>query len=138
MKTYTGTKTINATPMTRGEYNALRGWTLPADEDGNDEGYLVEYTDGGKANHPDFAGYISWSPKGVFERAYSPVLPAYQQRVVDEAGELRHRIAKLTDFIAADKSFSSIPAEEQARLKRQLVAMNEYLLIINDRIGAFE
>jgi hypothetical protein len=26
--------------------------------------------DGGLPNHPDFAGYISWSPKGVFERGY--------------------------------------------------------------------
>lgn len=65
-----GTKLISATPMTRQEYNDLRGWELPADEDGADEGYLVEYHDGGQANHPNFAGYISWSPADVFERAY--------------------------------------------------------------------
>lgn len=73
MKSYIGIKTIKASPMTRQAYNDLRGWTLPADENGNDEGYLVEYTDGGKQNHPDFAGYISWSPNDVFERAYRPV-----------------------------------------------------------------
>lgn len=72
MKSYIGIKTIGAKPMTRQAYNDLRGWTLPADEDGNDAGYLVEYVDGGKANHPDFAGYISWSPKDVFDRAYRP------------------------------------------------------------------
>lgn len=70
MKQYIGTKIINAFPMTRIAYNTLRGWALPADENGDDEGYLVEYPDGGKANHPDFKGYISWSPKDVFERAY--------------------------------------------------------------------
>lgn len=43
------------------------------DEDGDDEGYLVEYVDGGKSNHPDFKGYISWSPREVFARAYRPV-----------------------------------------------------------------
>lgn len=69
-QTYTGTKTVRAVPMTRGDYNAYRGWEVPADEDPNDEGYLVEYTDGGKANMPDRAGYVSWSPKDVFERAY--------------------------------------------------------------------
>jgi Protein of unknown function (DUF2829) len=58
--------------MTRGEYNDLRGWPLPADEDGADEGYLVEYFDGGNKNHPGFDNYISWSPKDVFERAYRP------------------------------------------------------------------
>lgn len=68
-----GTKLINATPMTRQEYNDFRNWVLPADENGADEGYLVEYVDGGKPNHPDFAGYISWSPKDVFERSYRPV-----------------------------------------------------------------
>lgn len=41
LKQYTGTKTVMATPMTRGEYNALRGWEVPADEDPNDQGYLV-------------------------------------------------------------------------------------------------
>lgn len=72
MDKYIGTKTVNATPMTRLEYNTLRGWVVPADENPNDEGYLVEYTDGGKANVPGYAGYISWSPAAVFERAYRP------------------------------------------------------------------
>ena len=72
MTTYIGTKLINAKPMTRAAYNALRGWELPADENGDDDGYLVEYVDGGKSNHPDYDGYISWSPADVFERAYRP------------------------------------------------------------------
>lgn len=56
--------------MTLGEYNDLRGWKMPPDESSAKEGYLVEYTDGGTPNHSDFDGYISWSPKEVFERAY--------------------------------------------------------------------
>lgn len=71
-KRHIGTKIIQATPMTRQEYNDLRGGTLPADEDGSDDGFLVEYEDGGKANVPDFAGYVSWSPADVFQRAYKP------------------------------------------------------------------
>ena len=70
MNRYIGTKALNAKPMTRQAYNNLRGWVVPADEDPADDGYLVEYIDGGQANHPDFDGYISWSPKDVFERAY--------------------------------------------------------------------
>ena len=72
-KTYIGTKVIHALPMTRQAYNDYRGWQLPDNEDGSDDGYLVEYVDGGKANDPRHAGYISWSPKDVFERAYRPV-----------------------------------------------------------------
>lgn len=70
MQEYYGTKHILAEPMTREEYNFYRGWMLPVDEDGSDLGYLVEYTDGGQVNHLKHAGYISWSPKAVFEQAY--------------------------------------------------------------------
>lgn len=62
MNTYIGTKILNAKPMTRGDYNTLRGWTLPADENGADEGYL---TDNG-------AGHLQWQPKAVFEDAFAP------------------------------------------------------------------
>lgn len=70
---YYGTKKIIANAMTRLEYNVYRGWDLPGDEDGNDAGFLVEYVDGGASNHPEHEGYISWSPKDVFEGAYQPV-----------------------------------------------------------------
>jgi hypothetical protein len=73
MKRFIGVKEINAIDMTRAAYNILRDWQLPADENGDDAGYLVEYIDGGQANHKDFKGYISWSPKDVFERAYKAV-----------------------------------------------------------------
>ena len=61
---------IQAKPMNRKEYNDYRGWELPSDENGADEGYLVEYIDGGQSNHPNHKGYISWSPADVFEKAY--------------------------------------------------------------------
>ena len=72
METYLGVKLIQARPMRRGEYNTYRGWVVPADENPDDEGFLVEYTDGGKSNHPGHTGYISWSPADVFRRAYRP------------------------------------------------------------------
>ena len=67
---YIGVKLVGLKAMTRGAYNTYRGWDLPSDEDGTDEGYLVEYKDGGKANHPEHVGYISWSPKEVADKAY--------------------------------------------------------------------
>ncbi len=70
MDEYIGTKQIKAKPMNRLEYNQFRGWTLPADENGEDEGYLVEYNDGGKPNTEHYKGYVSWSPKEQFEKAY--------------------------------------------------------------------
>jgi hypothetical protein len=70
MKQYIGTKVIRATPMKRREYNEYRHWELPQDENCDDEGYLVEYLDGGKPNHGKHKGYISWSPKEQFDNAY--------------------------------------------------------------------
>lgn len=78
MQVYVGTKILNAQPMTRGDYNIFRGWQLPPEETGraDDEGYLVEYIDQGagtEANTPHFKGYVSWSPKAVFENAYTRI-----------------------------------------------------------------
>ncbi len=70
MNLFIGSKLINAEPMERMLYNDLRGWVTPEDECPHDEGYLVEYLDGGKPCHPAYKGYISWSPKDVFENAY--------------------------------------------------------------------
>lgn len=146
MKTYIGTKIINAQPMTRGEYNALQGWTLPADQVPTDPGYLVEYTDGGKPNHKDFAGYISWSPADVFERAYRPLpdltpeqmasLQPHQQRVVIEKAELDEKLAKLLAFHGT-ATFNALPPDEQDRLIRQSVWMGEYSAVLGERIAAF-
>lgn len=60
MKNYVGTKFIKAREMNRGEYNDYRGWKIPENENPEDEGYFVKYSD----------GYESWSPKDVFEDAY--------------------------------------------------------------------
>ena len=56
--------------MNRGEYHNYRGLPLHNEQNGSDEGYLVEYTDGGQPNHDAHLGYISWSPKEQFENAY--------------------------------------------------------------------
>lgn len=74
MKQYIGTKRIKAKPMTRGEYNTYRGFINPdfVKEAPEDEGYLVEYSDGGKPNDARHDGYIAWSPKAIFDKAYRP------------------------------------------------------------------
>lgn len=73
--TYIGTKAVNAYPMTRRHYNNLRDWELPKNENGDDPGYLVEYMDRveNPPHVPGFRGYVSWSPKEVFERSYRKV-----------------------------------------------------------------
>jgi hypothetical protein len=70
MQPYIGTKFVDARQMTLGDYNNYRGWQLPEGEDPAAPGYLVEYKDGGRPNDPRHRGYISWSPKDVFQAAY--------------------------------------------------------------------
>ena len=64
-------KVVKATAMNRLTYNNYRGWDLPENENGSDDGYLVEYIDSPNRNHENHEGYISWSPKEVFESGYS-------------------------------------------------------------------
>lgn len=72
MEYYVGFKTLTAVAMTLGAYNAHQGWAMPEGQDPDTKGYLVEYKDGGPSNHPDHNGYISWSPKEVFDNSYKP------------------------------------------------------------------
>ena len=73
MKTYIGTKMVQAEPATR----------VVTEDCSTQEGYRVRYED----------GYESWSPKAVFERAYlemdvNPLLrttkPSISQKMVDD------------------------------------------------------
>ena len=70
---YVNTAKVLAHPMTRLVYNKLRGWELPEDENGADEGFLLEHLNSVTTNHPDFDHYINWVPKEEFEANYAPV-----------------------------------------------------------------
>jgi hypothetical protein len=73
MKSFISIKTVLAKPMTLGEYNIYRGWTIPQDEDPNREGYLVEYPNSPSTTHPNHQNYISWSPKEQFDTTHHEV-----------------------------------------------------------------
>lgn len=134
MQTYIGTKTIKASPMTRGDYNVLRGWELPADENGADAGFLVEYVDGGKANHPDFAGYVSWSPADVFERAYK-LADTWLDRLRIERDELSERLQMLGEFIDGAEAFKALDGDYAALLIDQRKHMAAYLDVLDRRMA---
>ena len=88
-----GTKAVNAKPMTRQEYNDFRGWQLPENENGADEGYLVEYQDG-EPNTTEYKGYISWSPKEQFDNAYQDVTKGVSFGHAVELLKGGHRVAR--------------------------------------------
>lgn len=71
MKNYIGVKIVKAKPGTMAEAQAMKS-KCPVEvqerifkQSGtvNQDGYIIKYPD----------GYISWSPKDVFEKAYRPL-----------------------------------------------------------------
>lgn len=63
MKTYIGTKIIQAEPMDEVTFLTTVKKQTPSPDRENQHGYLVIYPD----------GYKSWSPKNVFETAYREI-----------------------------------------------------------------
>ncbi len=138
MKKYVGTKVIEATPMTRGDYNKYRGWQIPADENPADEGYLVKYSD----------DYVSWSPAGVFEEAYREYdknkLPAtavgmmsedYKERFKAEYKQLVIRFEGLKKMLKKwdEGTIAFEPTCPRSTYDMQLKAMSEYIAVLEAR-----
>ena len=61
MKEYIGTRRIQASYMTRLEYNDFRGWVLPNSEDGADCGFMVRDI---------ISEHVSWLPENEFHNIY--------------------------------------------------------------------
>jgi len=76
MKVYIGTKIIKAEPMDMATFsNTVRtiGSLVEIDAEGKGKpGYKVVYAD----------GYVSWSPKAVFEQAYREVSPEESKMLI--------------------------------------------------------
>lgn len=94
-------------------------------------GYAVKYAD----------GYVSWSPKDVFEAAYLPIghvghLAQHQQRVVGEKVQLMDKHSKLQKFFGTP-AFAALPLNEQSHLLMQADVMAAYIRILALRIEAF-
>lgn len=137
MKIYKCHKTVIAKPMNRLDYNVYRGWQLSEDEDGADEGYLVEYTDGGNPNHPDHKGYISWSPKEQFDNGYTEQLESTPyNRLIKEAEELKEKTIKLNDFMKKGRP-AFISSHDWGLMIDQQLCMQKYLIILDERIAIF-
>lgn len=138
MQKYIGLKQVEAKPMTRGEYNDYRGWTVPADENPADEGYLVKHSD----------NYVSWIAKDEFEKTYNVVgvrslndsallmvSTDYKDRFIAEYIQLETRIKGLETMLNNwDKELLTfIPSCTRSTYNLQLEYMKKYLAILEAR-----
>lgn len=137
-RTAVGTKVVHFIAMTLGEYNLYRGWDIPACEDPEKNGYMVEYTDGGEPNMVGHKGYVSWSPRDVFEKSYDTgvrqVPETFMDRLIAEMGRLGSDVSKLRTFVEGE-SFNKIPEEEQVDLQKQFALMVQYLDVLSRRVA---
>lgn len=138
MQKYIGIKLVEAKPMTRGEYNDYKGWTIPEGENPNDEGYVVKYED----------GYVSWSPKETFEKAYHivgvrplndtallMVSTDYKDRFKAEYIQLKTRLKGLKTMLHNwdNEQLSFIPSCPRSTYDLQVEAMTKYLAVLEAR-----
>lgn len=126
MKKYIGTKMVNAEPMTKGEAfekNLLKTGVEVTAEESTQDGYKVEYED----------GYISWSPKEVFEKAYK-LAETFQDRLQIEECELNDKINKLHHFMQGEK-FAALNEVQRNYMSEQYSIMVKYQAVLKKRIS---
>ncbi|ULJ66648.1 DUF2829 domain-containing protein [Wielerella bovis] len=93
MKNYVGgLRAIQAKQMTREEYNDLRGWQVPQDENPSDDGYLIVNPNVSERNVDGFDGYVSWLPTKAFNEQYRVENLSFGQAV--ELLKLGKRVAR--------------------------------------------
>jgi hypothetical protein len=61
----------------------------------------------------------------------------HQQRVVNELKELTDKREKLAIFIGGSLTFTTLPTDEQSRLRRQFDIMVQYEGVLQERIDHF-
>lgn len=113
------------------EYIGTKQVTAWEQEKDGQPGYAVKYAD----------GYVSWSPKDVFEQAYMAIghvahLPAHQQRVIGERVQRAAELRRLSDFIGSER-YDSLNPIERSRLNHQACVMEELVAVLDARIAAF-
>lgn len=138
MEKFIGIKKIEAEPMTRGEYNKFRGWTIPEDENPSDEGYIVKYSD----------DYVSWSPKTAFEEAYSKIgdKPLVDTAILMKSDDYKDRfIAEYQQLVIRYKGLKSMldkwdknelpftPTCPRSTYNMQIKAMTDYIAVLEAR-----
>ncbi|WP_199961157.1 MULTISPECIES: crAss001_48 related protein [unclassified Delftia] len=60
-----------------------------------------------------------------------------QKNVLDQKMDCDQDISRLDTFIRENAAFPALPADEQARLRRQLDVMHELSAILGERIASF-
>lgn len=104
------------------ECKLLKEGVRPSKCETDKAGYLLEYGD----------GYMSWSPKDVFDAAYKPS-ETFLERLENECNEIDARSDKVKDFIGSDR-FDNLSPIAKLLLVAQSATQREYICLLIDII----
>ncbi len=119
-------KQVHAIPMTLGDYNDIRGWSIPDDEDPKAEGVFVIYDIGTDDE------YVSWSPIKQFEKGYRDCT-TFVDRLRIELADLEKKVTALELFMNTSV-FAALEIVDQALLRSQFGSMTSYAYTLTMRI----
>lgn len=122
-------KYVTAVPATRKEYCDWRGWDVPVNEDGSDEGFVyVDLTKPTNMRNEGVGGFVTWLPKGIFTRDFvslndtSPALDVSEQPVASVRGKI----------LAAGKTTITVVLDENE--PKPTEALEAYLKAFNSEL----
>lgn len=138
MNFYIGCKRVKAKLMTRGEFCEITNKMFAPLDNPNDEGYMVEYSD----------GCVSWSPKDVFKDAYReetsyPLVSTailmnskdYKERFIAEYKQLIIRYKALKAMLEKwdNNKLEFAPTCPRSTYNMQIKAMTDYIAVLEAR-----
>lgn len=129
MKQFNALKKVTAKPMTRQEYNDLRGWKLASDDA---EGYLTVDAEI-EANISGYDGEVSWTPKEHFDKHYYRADDQPVDRMAIENLQLLERL-KALDSLLEKPQPKFISDKQWSLLQSQRAYMKGYFKVLNERI----
>lgn len=127
---YKGDIRVRATQMTRKEYNDLRNWTVPDNENPADIGYVIALGEGSNI-------HITWLPIDVFEKTYKKC-ETFKDRMKIEIQELEERIQKAEAFYKRQDLSDVTDCEDRMLLAMQISHMYGYLGVLKLRMKKIE
>lgn len=130
-KSYVTQEAVWAHPMTRGAYNEYRGWTLPDDEDPEDDGFIIRRD-----------GHNTWMPAEVFESKFKQIDlfgegsiggPTWEDRLEEEIAQNKARVEKLLAFMD-NPIFKAMEQSQRDLMKQQLDLMQALHGVLTARV----
>lgn len=135
---YSELQKVRVYSMTKMDYYEFMEWGTPEEGDGDTEGYLIEYINGGEPNVEGFNGPIDWISEGEFEKHYG-LDYSLEDNLYVELEQLREKIERVTDRLKScdpvkdqDDPYYKLTMQQLCYMKLYEDALRERLKLVTD------